>query len=60
MKHKTILSTKLARALLKNGFKLVDVKPNNKTPERTVFVFESTPELINSIEIYKNKVPQTQ
>lgn len=48
-KYKIIISTKLAKKLLKKNFNIIDIKPNNKYPERTVFMFENTPELIKAI-----------
>lgn len=37
---KLIFTGKVARALLRKGFQIIDVKPNKDFPERTVFVFK--------------------
>lgn len=42
---KIIFTGKLARALLRRGYRIIDVKPNRDFPERTVFIFEDTPDL---------------
>ena len=37
---KLIFTAKLARYLLKQGYKIIDIKPNKDNPDRTVFVFK--------------------
>lgn len=57
MNGKIIFSARLARKLIRKGFKLIDIKPNKDNHERTVFVFENTYELnkiINKNKIIKN------
>lgn len=51
--NKIIYTGKLARYLLRKGFKIVDIKPMNTDPKRSVFIFESSNELINTIHNYK-------
>jgi len=55
---KTIYSTKLARKLIKEGFKLLDVKPNKINPDRTVFIFEYSAELRSILQEYKDATSQ--
>lgn len=50
MKTKTIFTAKFARELLRKGFTVVDIKPNNLNRERSVFVFELSNELEQYIE----------
>lgn len=40
MEVKLIFTAKLARALLRKGYRVVDIKENRKLPGKTVFVFE--------------------
>lgn len=41
-KVKVIKSTKLARELLKGGFRILDIKPHRYNKDRTVFIFEDS------------------
>jgi dethiobiotin synthetase len=52
-KAKTVFSPKLVKILMAKGYKIVNIKPNRKFPERTVFYFEETPELLAEIKNYK-------
>lgn len=52
MKGKLVFNTQLTKMLLKKGFKIIDIRPNNKNRERTVFVFEDTEELKKEINEY--------
>jgi hypothetical protein len=45
MDYKCILSLRVARQLLAQGFRLIDVEPSRKLPGRLVFIFEDTAEL---------------
>lgn len=45
MKRKCILSLRVARHLLANGFRIVDVEPSRKFIGQVVFIFEDSPEL---------------
>lgn len=45
LKVKVVAENKIARLLIKSGFKVVDIKPHKDDSKRTVFVFEYTPEL---------------
>jgi hypothetical protein len=57
MDYKIVASCKLARALIKHGFRVIDIKPDKLEPLRTVFVFENTKEFQNYIKQYDdNKV----
>lgn len=41
-KSKLIFDARLARALCKKNFPIIDIKPLRGEPEKTVFVFENT------------------
>lgn len=41
-KYYTIFKPELARKLLKLNNKLIDIKPMNGDPRRTIFIFEIT------------------
>ena len=43
---KAVFNPQIARSLLRNGHKLVDIKPNRENSLRTVFYFSVTPEFI--------------
>lgn len=44
IKRKVIKSSKMAKELLTNGFKIIDIAQDKNDYKRTVFVFELTPE----------------
>lgn len=46
---KVVTSCKLARRLILDGFKVIDIKPHRDNPERTVFLFDNTEQLNNLI-----------
>jgi len=46
---KLIFTAKLARHLLKNGYQIIDIKPNKDNPDRTVFIFINCEGLKESI-----------
>ena len=39
-KTKTVFAPTVARALLKLGYSIIDIKPNKKAPKETLFVFK--------------------
>ena len=43
-KSRLVFDAKIARALCKKGFYIIDIKPLRGEPEKTVFVFENTEE----------------
>ncbi|MEK5107221.1 DUF5659 domain-containing protein [Cytobacillus sp. FSL K6-0129] len=49
MKHKCILSIRVAKYLLLNGFRIVDIEPSRKFNGQVVFIFEETPALIEEL-----------
>jgi hypothetical protein len=49
MDYKCILSLRVARQLLAQGFRLIDVEPSRKLPGRLVFIFANTPELNDAL-----------
>lgn len=54
MKRKCILSLRVARHLLANGFVIVDVEPSRKFSGQVVFIFEDTPELNEELSKLQN------
>jgi len=44
-----IRSAKIARLLLKSGFRLIDIKPHKKDNKRSVFVFVRTEALLKEL-----------
>jgi tellurite resistance protein len=58
-KSRLIFDAKIARKLLKQGFVVIDIKPNRENTEKSIFVFENTEEfkiaLIKIIEELKAK-----
>ena len=57
LKAITIFTASTARKLLKDGYKLVDIKPD-KTDEdgkRTVFVFVNENNILDKVKEYKEK-----
>lgn len=59
VERKTIVvfTAKLARYLLKNGFIIVDIKPDKTDPDnkRSVFIFKNENYIENKIKEYNNK-----
>ena len=43
-KSRLIFDAKIARKLLKQGFVVIDIKPNRENTEKSIFVFENTDE----------------
>lgn len=43
--YKCILSLRIARHLLENGFRIIDIEPSRKIDGNLVFIFEDTSEL---------------
>ena len=41
-KSRLIFDAKIARKLLKQGFVVIDIKPNRENVEKSIFVFENT------------------
>ena len=41
-KSRLIFDAKIARKLLKQGFVVIDIKPNRENTEKSIFVFENT------------------
>lgn len=55
IKCKSIFSPKLARALLKEGYIIKDIKPSRESPDRTIFLFEATPSFLKRLEELSKK-----
>lgn len=45
-----IFDAKMARKLLKQGFVVIDIKPNRENTDKTIFVFENTDEFKVALE----------
>ena len=43
-KSRLIFDAKIARRLLKEGFVVIDIKPNRENTDKSIFVFENTEE----------------
>ena len=48
-KSRLIFDAKIARKLLKQGFVVIDIKPNRENTDKSVFVFENTEEFQNAL-----------
>ena len=46
-----VFKPKVARGLLKKGFQIVDIKAAKENPDRTIFVFKKTQELLDTIHL---------
>lgn len=53
MKTKLIMSPNMARYLIKNGNKVVDIKPKKEDVLQTLFVFEVTEKLLLDMDEFK-------
>lgn len=60
MNTKCIYAAWAARKLIKAGEKVVDIKANKENPDKTVFVFEKTPEFIEKMKTIINKEPNAK
>lgn len=48
-KYKLVSSARIARKLLADGYKVVDINPDRDNSDRTVFIFESSDDLLSEI-----------
>ena len=48
-KYKLVSSVRIARKLLAEGYKVVDINPDRDNSDRTVFIFESSDDLLSEI-----------
>ena len=53
---KLIFTAKLARHLLKQGYQIIDIKPNKDNSDRTVFVFNDREGLKESIREFSDRL----
>lgn len=44
-----VFKPKVARQLLKMGYQIIDIKAAKENPDRTIFVFKRTEEILNAI-----------
>lgn len=49
----TIFTADVARHLIRNGYILLDIKPNKENKDRTLFIFKLEPEIRKVIWDYK-------
>jgi len=49
--YKSIFKPQVARALIKLGNRVVDIKPCKENSDRTIFIFQVTEKLINDLAI---------
>lgn len=49
-KSRLVFDAKMARKLLKQGFVVIDIKPNRENTDKTIFVFENTDEFKAALE----------
>jgi translation initiation factor 1 (eIF-1/SUI1) len=49
-KSRLIFDAKIARKLLKQGFVVVDIKPNRENTDKSIFIFENTDEFKVALE----------
>ena len=48
-KSRLIFDAKIARKLLKQGFVVIDIKPNRENTDKSIFVFENTEEFKHAL-----------
>lgn len=48
-KSRLIFDAKIARRLLKEGFVVIDIKPNRENTDKSIFVFENTEEFKSAL-----------
>lgn len=49
-KSRLIFDARIARKLLKQGFVVIDIKPNRENTDKSIFVFDNTDEFKMAIE----------
>jgi len=54
--RRVIPSSRLAKELLKEGFKIIDIAPHKNDHRRTVFIFENTKQLQDYLKDGKESV----
>ena len=54
-KRKIVTNTRIASRLLKEGYKVVDINPDRGNSDKTVFIFESSDDLLAEIEKLEKK-----
>ena len=57
---KLIFDAKIARALCKKNFPIIDIKPLRGEPEKTVFVFANTDEFAAALTEIMNEIKNIQ
>ncbi|WP_272031210.1 hypothetical protein [Oceanobacillus kimchii] len=54
--RKVILSLRVADALIKQGFRVIEVRPSTKVRGNAAFVFELTPEFSRALSSIHEKI----
>ena len=44
VKCKSVFSPRVARRLIREGYRVADIKPSKENRDKTIFLFEETPE----------------
>lgn len=52
---KIVPDAPIARKLLKDGYKIIDIKPKRGHPKETIFVFENVPSFIEKLNKYMSE-----
>lgn len=45
----SIFNPKIARSLLKKGYKIIDIKPTKENPDKTIFIFRNDKSLMDEV-----------
>lgn len=53
--NKIVSEASIARKLLKDGYKVTDIKPKKGRPRESAFVFEVAPGFMDKLEYYLNE-----
>ena len=48
--YRVVSDPSIARRLIRDGFKVEDIKPKKNFPRESAFVFEMTSEFVNALE----------
>lgn len=54
-KYKVVVDAAVARRLLKDGFKVADIKPKKGQENESVFIFEVVPGFVEKMRIYSSE-----
>lgn len=54
-KVRHVFSPAVARKLLRDGYRVVDIKPSRTDPRRTIFLFEVEPGFLDALQRYTER-----